>query len=48
VEKVLEEVSFRAAELVAAGDRKITVDQAYVREKLAASLADEDLGRYIL
>jgi ATP-dependent HslUV protease ATP-binding subunit HslU len=48
VEKVLEEVSFRAAELVAAGERKVVVDQGYVREKLAASLADEDLGRYIL
>ena len=48
VEKVLEEVSFRAAELYAAGERKLTVDAAYVREKLAAALADEDLGRYIL
>ena len=48
VEKVLEEVSFRATELSAAGERKLTVDAAYVREKLAAALADEDLGRYIL
>ena len=48
VEKVLEEVSFRAAELSAAGERKVLVDAAYVREKLAAALADEDLGRYIL
>ena len=48
VEKVLEEVSFRAAELSAAGELKVMVDAGYVREKLAAALADEDLGRYIL
>jgi ATP-dependent HslUV protease ATP-binding subunit HslU len=48
VEKVLEEVSFEAPERAAAGDKKLLVDAQFVRERLAASLADEDLGRYIL
>jgi ATP-dependent HslUV protease ATP-binding subunit HslU len=48
VEKVLEEVSFDAPERALTDDKKITIDQAFVRERLAASLADEDLGRYIL
>jgi ATP-dependent HslUV protease ATP-binding subunit HslU len=48
VEKVLEEVSFDAPERAATDDKKVVVDQAFVRERLAASLADEDLGRYIL
>jgi ATP-dependent HslUV protease ATP-binding subunit HslU len=48
VEKVLEETSFRAAELAAAGQVRLKIDAAFVRERLAAVLADEDLTRYIL
>ncbi len=48
VEKVLEETSFRAAELAAAGTVRLTIDATFVREKLASILADEDLARYIL
>jgi ATP-dependent HslUV protease ATP-binding subunit HslU len=45
MEKLLEEVSFDAE------DRKgttVTVDQAYVREKLSGLAKDSDLSRYIL
>jgi ATP-dependent HslUV protease ATP-binding subunit HslU len=44
-ERVLEEVSFDAPDLAG---QTITVDAAYVREKLDKLLADEDLSRYIL
>ena len=45
MEKLLEEISFEAE------DRKgetVTVDAAYVREKLAGLAADSDLSKYIL
>ena len=45
MEKLLEEVSFEAE------DRQgetVTIDQAYVRERLAALAKDSDLSRYIL
>jgi len=45
MEKLLEEISFEAE------DRKgetVTVDQAYVRERLAMLAKDSDLSRYIL
>ena len=45
MEKLLEEVSFEAE------DRQgetVAVDQAYVRERLAALAKDSDLSRYIL
>ncbi len=45
MEKLLEEVSFEAPEM--AGQR-LTVDKAYVEEKLADVVQDEDLTRYIL
>ena len=45
LEKVLEEVSFSAAELT---DKTVRIDAAYVREKLDPILKDEDLSRYIL
>jgi len=48
VEKVLEETSFRAAELAASGQSHLKIDAAFVREKLSHILADEDLARYIL
>ena len=40
MEKLLEEISFKAPDL---GDQKITITAAYVRERLAALIADEDL-----
>ncbi len=45
MEKLLEEVSFEAPEMK---DRRLTVDKAYVEEKLADVVQDEDLTRYIL
>jgi ATP-dependent HslUV protease ATP-binding subunit HslU len=45
MERLLEEISFEASEH--AGET-ITVDAAFVRERLADLLADEDLSRYIL
>jgi ATP-dependent HslUV protease ATP-binding subunit HslU len=45
MEKLLEDISFHAPEL---GRQKITVTDAYVRERLADLIEDEDLSRYIL
>jgi ATP-dependent HslUV protease ATP-binding subunit HslU len=44
-ERVLDEVSFNAPEM--AGET-VTVDAAYVRDRLGKLLTDEDLSRYIL
>lgn len=44
-ERVLEDVSFRAPELAG---QTVTVDAAFVRDKLADVIEDEDLNRYIL
>jgi ATP-dependent HslUV protease ATP-binding subunit HslU len=46
VEKVLEDLSFQAADL--GGEKRVRVDAAYVRERLDPILRDEDLSRYIL
>ena len=45
LEKVLEEVSFAAPDM---GDQQVTIDRAYVRERLADIVADSDVSRYIL
>ncbi|MEW6434287.1 MAG: ATP-dependent protease ATPase subunit HslU [Myxococcota bacterium] len=45
LEKLLEEVSFSASELQ---QKAVAVDVAYVREKLADLVKDEDLSKYIL
>jgi ATP-dependent HslUV protease ATP-binding subunit HslU len=45
MEKLLEEISFNAPDLE---EKKITITAAYVQERLAALIADEDLSRYIL
>jgi ATP-dependent HslUV protease ATP-binding subunit HslU len=45
LEKVLEDVSFRASELTG---QEIKVDAAYVRQRLAEVLKSEDLSKYIL
>jgi len=45
LERLLDEVSFSASEM---GPRDFHVDAAYVRERLAAIVQDEDLSRYIL
>ncbi len=45
MEKLLEEISFQAPDL---GEQEITINSAYVRERLANLIKDEDLSRYIL
>jgi len=45
MEKLLEEISFTAPDLA---NQEITLTDAYVRERLAALIEDEDLSRYIL
>jgi ATP-dependent HslUV protease ATP-binding subunit HslU len=45
MEKLLEESSFTAPDL---GAQEITITDAYVRDRLAALIDDEDLSRYIL
>ncbi|XXF75545.1 ATP-dependent protease ATPase subunit HslU [Myxococcaceae bacterium GXIMD 01537] len=45
LERLLDEVSFTASEM---GPREVRVDAAYVRERLAPIVQDEDLSRYIL
>jgi ATP-dependent HslUV protease ATP-binding subunit HslU len=45
LERLLDEVSFSASELA---DKRVRIDAAYVRERLAEIVQDEDLSRYIL
>jgi ATP-dependent HslUV protease ATP-binding subunit HslU len=45
LEKVVEDVSFDASDME---DKKLTIDAAFVKEKLADIAGDEDLSRYIL
>ncbi|HEX8823614.1 MAG TPA: ATP-dependent protease ATPase subunit HslU [Archangium sp.] len=45
LERLLDEVSFSASEQ---GARDLQIDAAYVRERLASVVQDEDLSRYIL
>jgi ATP-dependent HslUV protease ATP-binding subunit HslU len=45
MEKVLEDVSFDSGDM---GPREVVVDAAYVRERLADILKDQDLSRFVL
>jgi ATP-dependent HslUV protease ATP-binding subunit HslU len=45
MERLLDEVSFEGSELAG---RRITIDEAYVRERLDDIARDEDLSRFIL
>jgi ATP-dependent HslUV protease ATP-binding subunit HslU len=45
MERLLEDVSFDAPDLA---ERRLTVDEAFVRGRLAGLVQDEDLSRYIL
>ncbi len=45
LEKLLEELSFQAPEMP---EPHVVVDSAYVRDRLAAIVADQDLSRFIL
>ncbi len=48
MERLLEEVSFSAADLSAGDNRELLIDRAYVEKQLDALAKDEDLSRYIL
>ena len=45
MERLLDQISFDAPEMAG---REVTIDAAYVRERLQAILQDQDLSRYIL
>jgi len=45
LERLLDEVSFSAPEMP---NRKITINSAYVHQRLDAIVKDQDLSRYIL
>lgn len=48
MERLLEEVSFSAADMAVGGDKKLVIDAAYVEKQLDELAGDEDLSRYIL
>lgn len=47
MEKLLEDISFNAPDLPSE-EKKLTIDAAYVKEKLDAVTRDQDLAKYIL
>lgn len=48
MERLLEEVSFSAADMAAGGNGKLVINRAYVEDQLDELAKDEDLSRYIL
>ena len=48
VEKVFEQVNFDAPDRVANGDKSLTVTADFVREQVAAIVADTDLSNFVL
>jgi ATP-dependent HslUV protease ATP-binding subunit HslU len=45
LERVLDDLSFSAPELT---ERRVSIDAAYVHQRLDSIVKDEDLSRYIL
>lgn len=48
MERLLEEISFSAADLAINDEKKLVIDKAYVEQQLDELAKDEDLSRYIL
>jgi ATP-dependent HslUV protease ATP-binding subunit HslU len=48
VERLLEEISFSAADMAIGDQSTITIDKAFVKKQLSELVQDEDLSRYIL
>jgi ATP-dependent HslUV protease ATP-binding subunit HslU len=48
MERLLEELSFSAADLAVGDNKEVIIDAAYVEEQLDELARDEDLSRYIL
>ena len=48
IEQVFAEISFDAPDLAKKGTKKIEITEAFVRERLAEIMADEDLTKFVL
>ncbi len=48
MEQVFEEISFDAPDRCERGETRIDITEAFVRERLASIVADEDLSRFVL
>src|SRR6185369_4997631 len=48
LEKVLESISFDAPDLAGGAEKQVIIDAAYVRQRLADVVKDEDLSKFIL
>jgi len=48
IEQVFEQISFDAPDLATAGESEITITAAFVRERLAAIMSDQDLRKFVL
>lgn len=48
MERLLEEVSYSAADMAVGSERELVIDRAYVEQQLDELAKDEDLSRYIL
>lgn len=48
MERLLEEVSFAAADMASGDDKELLIDRAYVEKQLDELASDDDLSRYIL
>lgn len=48
IEQVFDEISFDAPDMAARGERSVTVNAEFVRDRLAKVMKDEDLSRFVL
>ena len=48
IEQVFEQISFDAPDLIADGEKHITITADFVRERLGEIMRDEDLSRFVL
>ncbi|MBQ9496049.1 MAG: AAA family ATPase, partial [Selenomonadaceae bacterium] len=48
LEKLLEQISFEAPDMVADGKTEVTIDAAYVDERLKEIVKDRDLSQFVL
>ncbi len=48
IENTFDQINFEAPEMVASGTSSVTIDEPFVREKVAALVQDEDLSKFVL
>ena len=48
MEKLVEDISFAAPDLPGDGTQEVTIDAAYVQDRLRDIVRDQDVSRYIL